>query len=119
MRIEVRRAVRRALAAATLCTGVAAAHFVHGADDDALVGNFFPYRAFEALPSTQIDVRGGTLHVAFGPGELQLPHETVLAWVKRSVYAVADYFGRLPDSNARLLIVPVAGSGIRGGTTYG
>jgi hypothetical protein len=39
--------------------------------------------------------------------------------VTRSVRAVAAYFGRLPDPSARLLIVPAAGSGIRGGTTYG
>lgn len=109
----------RAVAAAILCTGIAGAQVSDGADDDALVGSFFPYRVFENLPSTRINVGGGTLYVAFGPGELQLSHETLLAWVTRSVRAVAEYFGRLPDSNARLLIVPAAGSGIRGGTTYG
>ena len=111
--------MRRALAAAIVFTGVAGAQIADAADDDVLVGNFFPYRAFEKLPETRIDVGGGTLYVAFGPGELQLSNETVLAWVTRSVRAVAGYFGRLPDSNARLLIVPTGGSGIRGGTTYG
>jgi hypothetical protein len=86
---------------------------------DDLVGNFFPYAAFRKLPATRIEVGGGTLSVAFGPGELGLPKETVLAWVTRSVRAVADYFGRLPDPDARLLIVPVGGTGIRGGSTYG
>jgi hypothetical protein len=111
--------MRRALVAAIVCTAIAGAPSAAAADDDALVGNFFPYRAFEKLAATRIDVGGGTLYVAFGPGELQLSNETVLAWVTRSVRAVAGYFGRLPDSTARLLIVPTAGSGIRGGTTYG
>lgn len=109
----------RAFAAAILCMGMAGAPVSRGADDDVLVGAFFPYRAFEKLPVTRIDVGGGTLSVAFGPGEVQLSHDTVLAWVTRSVRAVAGYFGRLPDSNARLLIVPAAGSGIQGGTTWG
>jgi hypothetical protein len=107
------------LAGAIFCFGIAATQTSRAAGDDALVGNFFPYRAFEQLPSTRIDVAGGALEVAFGPGELELSHQTVLAWVTRCVRAVADYFGRLPDPNARLLIVPISGSGIRGGTTYG
>ncbi|HTS53874.1 MAG TPA: hypothetical protein VMH26_11420 [Burkholderiales bacterium] len=115
----VRRTVRGILAAAIFCSTVVTASASRAAGDDALVGNFFPYRAFEQLPSTPIDVGGGRLDVAFGPGELELSHETVLAWVTRCVRAVADYYGRLPDPNARLLIVPVSGSGIRGGTTYG
>ncbi len=119
MKVQLRSTVCRALAATILGTGLAGAQVSGRAQDDGLVGNFFPYRAFEKLPATQINVGGGTLYVAFGPGELQLSHEVVLAWVTRSVHAVAGYLGRLPDSSARLLIVPVAGSGIRGGTTYG
>ena len=119
MKVQVRSATCRAIAAAILFAGIAGAQVADGADDDVLVGNFFPYRAFEKLPATRISVGGGKLNVAFGPGELQLSHETVLAWVTRSARAVAWYFGRLPDSNARLLIVPTGGSGIRGGTTYG
>ena len=92
---------------------------VLSAADNELIGDFFPYQAFDALPRTRIDVGGGTLEVAFGPGELQLPREAVLDWITRSVRAVAGYFGRLPDPKSRLLIVPVSGAGIRGGTTYG
>ena len=92
---------------------------VNAADDDALVGNFFPYRAFQQLPATRIDVGGGALTVAFGPGELELSRDSILAWVTRCVRAVADYYGRLPDPNARLLIVPTDRAGVRGGTTYG
>jgi len=90
-----------------------------GADDDALVGPFFPYRAFQGLPAQSIEARGGVLRVAFGPGELDLPHTAVLAWVSRCVRAVANYYDKLPESGARLLIVPTSGAGVRGGTTYG
>jgi hypothetical protein len=90
-----------------------------GADDDTLVGDFFPYRAFDKLAKTRIEVGGGTLEVAFGPGSFELPRAVVLDWVEHSVRAVAGYFGRLPDPKSRLLIVPVGGAGIRGGTTYG
>lgn len=115
---------RRALASSVArCVIVLHGVLAHGAlaiaQGDDLVGTFFPYAAFERLSATRIEVGGGTLTVAFGPGELQLGRETVLAWVTRSVQSVAGYFGRLPDRNARLLIVPVAGAGVRGGTTYG
>lgn len=119
MTVLPRRLLRSAVTTAVLGIVVAGAQVSYSADDDALVGAFFPYRAFDKLPSTLIKVGNGTLTVAFGPGDLQLSHAVVLAWVARSVHAVAGYFGQLPDPAARLLIVPTAGSGIRGGTTYG
>jgi len=113
------RVHRRIFLSAILGFGCVAVSASRAANDDALIGNFFPYRAFEQLPTTRIEAGGGVLEVAFGPGELALPRENILAWVTRCVRAVAEYFGRLPDPNPRLLIVPVGGSGIRGGTTYG
>jgi hypothetical protein len=89
------------------------------AADNAWVGSFFPYRQFGQLPATRIDVGGGTLEVAFAPGELDLSHEVILDWVARGVRAVAAYYGRLPDLHSRLLIVPIDGAGVRGGTTFG
>jgi hypothetical protein len=117
--LKRRRRAWRLLVAAVFWFGLPVTQAARAAGDDALVGNFFPYRAFEQLPSTRIVVTGGSLDVAFGPGELDLSHATVLAWVTRCVRAVADYFAQLPDPGARLLIVPISGSGIRGGTTYG
>jgi hypothetical protein len=118
-RLQLRSNLRSVLAAAVFGAAITAAPVSTAQQDDALVGDFFPYRAFDKLPITRIAVGGGTLEVAFGPGELELSHETILAWVTRSVRAVADYFGQLPDPKARLLIVPITGSGIRGGTTHG
>ncbi|HTT38577.1 MAG TPA: hypothetical protein VMH32_13015 [Burkholderiales bacterium] len=100
------------LSFAGLCTAAAT-------DEDALVGGFFPYRAFQQLPATRIEAGGGALTVAFGPGELALSREAILAWVRNCVRAVADYYGRLPDPDAKLLIVPIVGAGVRGGSTYG
>jgi hypothetical protein len=109
---------RIAQSLALICT-ISLVSFTARASQDNLVGGFFPYDAFGRLPVTHVKVLGGTLSVAFGPGDLELPHSTVVAWVTRGAEAVADYFGRLPDPNARLLIVPVSGAGVRGGTTWG
>ena len=98
--------------------GCIAPDLSHAADDE-LIGSFFPYRKFDSLPATRIDVGGGTLQVAFGPGALDLSQQSVLDWVRRSVHAVADYYGKLPDPHSRLLIVPIDGKGVRGGTTFG
>jgi hypothetical protein len=116
---RVQTAARTRVMTVLLCASIVAARAAGAVQADALVGNFFPYSAFEQLPATPIEVGGGTLTVAFGPGELELPHAVVLGWVARCVRAVAGYYGALPDPKARLLIVPIGGSGIRGGTTYG
>ena len=115
----MRRILCASFIAASVVMTSAFAQISTSAVDDALVGDFFPYRAFDKLAKTRIDVGGGTLEVAFGPGDFELSRAIVLAWVERSVRAVAGYFGRLPDPKSRLLIVPVRGAGIRGGTTYG
>jgi len=104
------------LFAAAIACAVARPSF---AADDELAGRFFPYTQFETLPATRIDVGGGILTVAFARGPLELSHQAILDWVTRSVRAVSQYFGRLPDPHARLLIVPVEGTGVRGGTTFG
>lgn len=96
-----------------------AGYCAEAATNEALLGNYFPYRDFQALPSTRIHVGSGALEVAFAPGYLALPKATILDWVRRSAHAVANYFGRLPDAQARLLVVPVEGRGVRGGTTFG
>lgn len=106
----------RATGCAVLLFGTAT--LAHATQDN-LAGGYFPYDAFERLPITRVAVRGGTLSVAFGPGELGLPRAAVLAWITRCAGAVADYFGSLPDPNARLLIIPTTGAGVRGGTTWG
>jgi hypothetical protein len=40
------------------------------------------------------------------------------AWVQRSAEAVAGYFGRFPVPAAELLLLPVPGRGVKGGTAF-
>jgi hypothetical protein len=105
-----------AMAAATLA-GVAA--FRADAQSDYMRGDRMPYDAFDRLPKTDLEVTGGTIHVAFAPGEIALPREKIFDWIKASAKAVSIYYGRFPVSSLRLLLVPVDGARVRGGTTWG
>jgi hypothetical protein len=89
------------------------------AENEVFLGRYFPYGKFPELSSTRIAAPGGTLEVAFAPGELRLPRQTIIDWVAQRLRFVTAYFGRLPDPAARLLIVPLPGHGVRGGTTWG
>ena len=82
-------------------------------------GQRMPYEAFDQLSTTPIQVGGGTINVGFAPGTFVLPQETLLAWLKKSAEAVTVYYGRFPVKSARLLIVPVSGRGVQGGTAFG
>ena len=57
--------------------------------------------------------RRGIIHVAFAPGDIILPEEKVLDWVRTSAKAVTAYYGRFPVSSLRLLLVPVDGARAR------
>jgi hypothetical protein len=89
------------------------------AQSEFLRGEGMPYDAFDRLPKTDIDVSGGVIHVGFAPGELALPKEKVLNWIRTSAQAVVTYYGKFPVSSLRLLLVPVDGPRVRGGTTWG
>ena len=82
-------------------------------------GERFPYDAFDRLPTTPIHVGGGTLNVAFAPGEIDLPRAAIMDWLTTSAKAVSVYFGKFPVASARILIVPAPGSGVQAGTTFG
>lgn len=89
------------------------------AQSEYLRGEGMPYAAFDRLAKTDIDVPEGVIHVGFAPGEMALPKEKILDWVRMSAKAVAAYYGRFPVQSLRLLLVPVDGAGVRGGTTWG
>jgi hypothetical protein len=78
-----------------------------------------PYDAFDRLPQTDLDAASGVIHVAFAPGELALPKPKILEWVTASAKAASIYYGRFPVKSLKLLFVPVDGSRVRGGTTWG
>src|SRR4051794_11291750 len=113
-------AFRWTIAAALLTAVLASAlSFRADAQSEYMRGDRMPYDAFDRLPKTDLDVAGGTIHVAFAPGEIALPKETLLGWIRMSARAVTAYYGRFPVKSLRLLLVPVDGGRIRGGTTWG
>ena len=107
-----------ALAAALVAALAGAFPFLADAQSEFARGNRMPYDAFEKLPKTDLEVSGGIIHVAFAPGEIALPNEKVLDWVRTSAKAVGTYYGRFPVKELKLLIVPVDGPRVRGGTTW-
>ncbi len=84
-----------------------------------LSGGGMPRAVFDALAKTRIPVRGGEIELAFAPGKLDLPLRPILEWLDRAARSVTAYYGRFPVPSVRILIVPVAGPGVRGGTTWG
>src|SRR6266403_5811697 len=89
------------------------------AQSEFLRGDRMPYDAFDKLAKTDLDVAGGVIHVAFAPGDIALPKDKVLDWVTTSAKAVSTYYSRFPVNSLKLLIVPVDGPRVRGGTTWG
>jgi hypothetical protein len=89
------------------------------AQSELMRGDRMPYDAFDRLPKTDLDVPSGVIHIAFGAGEFALPKAQILEWVATSAKAVSTYYGRFPVKSLRLLFVPVEGSRVRGGTTWG
>jgi len=93
--------------------------FSAGAQSEYMRGDRMPYDAFDRLPKIDLEIAGGTIHVAFAPGDIALPKDKVLDWIRMSARAVSTYYGRFPVGSLRLLLVPVDGARIRGGTTWG
>jgi hypothetical protein len=78
-----------------------------------------PYNAFDQLPQTRLRSATSDLVVAFAPGSLDLPQERVQKWIQQRADIVAAYYGRFPVDSARILVIPVSGSGVRTGTAFG
>src|SRR3954467_13682562 len=113
-------AFRWTVAVALLTAMLASAvSFRADAQSEYMRGDRMPYDAFDRLPKTDLEIGGGTIHVAFAPGDIALPKEKVLDWIRMSAKAVSTYYGRFPVSSLRLLLVPGDGARIRGGPTGG
>lgn len=82
-------------------------------------GERMPYSAFDSLPLAQLKVGGAELKVGFAPGDFDLPQKRIMAWLETSAKAVSAYYGHFPVLEARVLIVPITGRGVRGGTAFG
>jgi hypothetical protein len=84
-----------------------------------LYGRAHALRRVRCATEDGIEVGGGKLHVAFAPGTFALPKEKLLAWIAKSATAVSVYYGRFPVTEARVLVVPIQGRGVRRGTAFG
>lgn len=61
--------------------------------------------------SYRIELEGATLQVDFAPGPLDLGEGPILNHIQAAAKAVFTYYGRLPVSRARVLVVPIAEKG--------
>jgi hypothetical protein len=110
---------RRIVSAAVVALALLGLHVSRAEAQSELRGDRMPYDAFDKLAKTDIDVAGGVVHVAFAPGEIALPKDRILDFVRTSAKAVSTYYGRFPVKAVKLLIVPVDGPRVHGGTTWG
>jgi hypothetical protein len=114
------RAIKWIVVAAILAAALASTiSFRADAQSEYMRGDRMPYDAFDRLPKTDLEIAGSTIHVGFAPGDMSLPREKLLDWIRQCATAVAAYYGRFPVEQLRLLLVPVDGARIRGGTTWG
>src|SRR5216683_2643909 len=64
-------------------------------------------------------VGGSKIDVGIESGEMKLTHPELLHWVQSAAEAVATYYGRYPVPHVQIRIIPVDGSGVRHGQTFG
>jgi hypothetical protein len=70
------------------------------------------------MTSTLI-IGSSKIDVTIEPGELKLTQPELLRWVQNAAEAVATYYGHYPVPHVDLRIIPVGGSGVRHGQTWG
>jgi hypothetical protein len=64
-------------------------------------------------------IGGSKIDVSIDSGEMNLTHAELVYWVQTAAKAVATYYGRYPVPHVQVRIMPVDGSGIRHGQTFG
>jgi len=64
-------------------------------------------------------IGGSKIDVTIESGEMKLSQAELIQWVKSAAEAVATYYGRYPVSHVQVRIIPVDGSGVRHGQTFG
>jgi hypothetical protein len=64
-------------------------------------------------------IGGSKIDVNIESGEMKLTHAELLRWVQSAAEAVATYYGRYPAPHVQIRIIPVDGSGVRNGQTFG
>jgi len=64
-------------------------------------------------------IGGSKIDVSIEAGEMKLTHAELLHWVQSAAEAVAAYYGRYPVPRVQVHIIPVDGTGVRHGQTFG
>ena len=64
-------------------------------------------------------IGGSKIDVTVESGDLRVSQAELLHWVQSAAEAVATYYGRYPVPRVQLHIIPVDGSGVRHGQTFG
>jgi len=64
-------------------------------------------------------IGGSKIDVTIEAGAMKLSQAELLHWAQMAAEAVAAYYGRYPVPHAQIRIIPVDGSGIRHGQTFG
>jgi hypothetical protein len=64
-------------------------------------------------------IGGSKIDVNIEAREMKLTHAELLHWVQSAAEAVATYYGRYPVPHVQIRIIPVDGSGVSHGQTFG
>ncbi len=76
--------------------------------------------ASEIASTQNFQVCGSTVHVNFAAGDLDLPQDDVLRWVRNAGESVATYYGRFTVPSMTVLVVPASDQrGVLNGRTWG
>lgn len=73
----------------------------------------------QAPADNTLEMPGVTAHVELVDTDLVGGTQPILSWIERSRAIVGGYYGRFPVTNLRIKVIPVAGRGVQGGTTFG
>jgi hypothetical protein len=64
-------------------------------------------------------IGGSRIDVTIESGKLKVSQADLIHWVQSAAEAIATYYGRYPVPHAAIRIIPIDGSGIRHGQTFG
>ncbi|HTD03869.1 hypothetical protein [Undibacterium sp.] len=89
-------------------------HAIAGADAETRLRD-----AIHDGDGTLLKMQGASIRVVFADGRLALSKAALLDWIRSDAQAVALYYGGFPVRDLGLLLVPVAGSKVSQGQTFG
>lgn len=73
----------------------------------------------QAPAASTLELPGVTVLIDFVDTEFAGGTQPILSWIGRSRAIVGGYYGRFPVTSLRIEVVPVAGRGVQGATTFG